>query len=146
MHQIKITNFHRDNPKQEFPNYTSLNCNQIQDVKKQLCIRLVLDKNSTPKDMLQKIHNCMIPCKGIKADEEDFNLLKLMEDLGIHSLPEVYINWSFFDDIDKIQLEDVAKYFDYIWYTGSDEIEMFDQSFSWIISIDGDSYVSYCRF
>ena len=55
----------------------------------------------------------------------------------------MYINWSDFKDIDVLDLEDVLRYFYDIWFPGMDDIEIFDETFNWLVSIRHDGVVSY---
>jgi hypothetical protein len=48
---------------------------------------------------------------------------------------KVYLNWYRFDDIDQIDLAALDQYFSDIWYPGSDDLDVFDDSTDWIVSI-----------
>jgi len=91
---------------------------------------------------LNMIENTVL---DINAKSENFCLTAVFANLGIVPKENVYINWYRFDKIDKMQFNDVVHYFNYIWYPDSDEIDLFDDSFSWIVSIDHDgSVMSVC--
>lgn len=36
---------------------------------------------------------------------------------------------------------DLANFFDYIWFPSSDDVDIFDASFDWILSIDHAGFV-----
>lgn len=57
-----------------------------------------------------------------------------------------YINWRGFEDIDRLETKALAKYFDDIWYPGPDEIDIWDASYEWIMSIDADGGIRYAAF
>ncbi|MDR1730096.1 MAG: hypothetical protein LBR52_05485 [Prevotellaceae bacterium] len=77
--------------------------------------------------------------------ENEFKLTEVLGCLSIEALENVYINWYKFDDIDIVKLQDLNKYFFDIWYPGSDDIDIFDESLSWVISVRHDGSVSYLK-
>lgn len=40
-----------------------------------------------------------------------------------------------------MRFKDLTEHFDYIWYPGPDDIEIFDDSLSWILSVDHGGYL-----
>lgn len=72
---------------------------------------------------------------NVSAEDEDFNWYKVFDYLDIPIPHEVYINFDKFDKIDVISFENFNKYFSDIWYLADDDIEMFDVTKSWIISV-----------
>ena len=77
--------------------------------------------------------------------EQDFALLPTLTDLGIVPLPEIFINWARFEEVDAFQTTDVARYFDDLWYPVADDIDLFDASLNWLVSIRHDGSVSFLR-
>jgi hypothetical protein len=71
----------------------------------------------------------------INAFNDDFNLNILLPNVGILTQNNVYINWYQFDNIDKMHFGDLSNYFDDIWYPESDDIDIFDDTFLWVLSI-----------
>lgn len=76
------------------------------------------------------------------AESNIFSLTELISSLNIVARDFVYVNWYRFDRIDKIKLTDLCENFEYIWYPGSDDIEVFDDSLEWMISISHGGQVS----
>ncbi|WBA43925.1 hypothetical protein [Hymenobacter canadensis] len=74
--------------------------------------------------------------------EQDFALLPTLTALGIVPLPELFVNWARFEEVDAFQTADVARYFDALWYPVADDIDLFDASFNWLVSIRHDGVVS----
>ena len=77
--------------------------------------------------------------------EQDFALLLTLTALSIAPLPELFINWARFEEVDAFQTADVARYFNDLWYPIADDIDLFDASFSWLVSIRHDGVVSVIR-
>lgn len=80
---------------------------------------------------------------GVNAEAEDFILSEAFERLGITPQSRVYVNWYRFDDVDRISLNNLSSYFTDIWYPGTDDIEIFDETCCWILSISHDGDLSY---
>ena len=79
---------------------------------------------------------------------DGLNLIDTLVANKLELMKEVYINWVQFDNVDLINLEDLNKYFLDIWYPNSDDIDIFDESLEWILSIRHDGSVSIlnCHF
>lgn len=75
------------------------------------------------------------------AMEEKFSLLELFSSQNIISNDFVYINWYRFDVIDKMKLGDLCLHFDNIWYPRVDDVDIFDDSFQWIVSVSYDGTI-----
>jgi hypothetical protein len=76
---------------------------------------------------------------------QDFALLPTFTALGIAPLPELFVNWARFEEVDAFQTVDVARYFDDLWYPVADDIDLFDASLNWLVSIRHDGVVSVIR-
>jgi hypothetical protein len=79
------------------------------------------------------------------ADSDSFDLRRVFEKLQIKPLDEVFINWYRFDQMDSISFDDLAKYFDDIWYPSADDIDIVDSSLEWILQIDHDGYIKVLK-
>ena len=77
--------------------------------------------------------------------EQEFALLPTFTALGIAPLPELFVNWARFEEVDAFQTADVARYFGDLWYPVADDIDLFDASLSWLVSIRHDGVVSVIR-
>jgi len=77
--------------------------------------------------------------------KDGFNLIDTLNSISILPLPKIYINWYQFDDIDLINTSDLNKYFDDIWFPSADDIDLFDESLNWIVSIRHDGNVCFLK-
>lgn len=75
----------------------------------------------------------------------DFDLAKLVQHLGINPAVDIYLNWYRFDEVDMISLGDVSAYWSDIWYPATDDVDIFDESCTWILSVSHAADVSYAR-
>jgi len=134
MESFKIDNF-RECHKAEFPPFETL--------KKEECARLALllrkklghPPDSDSLDFVKHVFSQSQYVNGYNADSEDFSIARLARELDIDVSNEIYVNWRRFDEIDRFRFSDFEKYFSDIWYPGPDDIDVFDDSFKWIISV-----------
>jgi hypothetical protein len=84
-------------------------------------------------------------CSAENADCESFSLSDTLRRFDVHPDPLIYVDFYRYDDIDELRVEDVMRYFPYIWYPGSDDISIFDRSLAWVLSISHDGEVRLVR-
>ncbi len=65
----------------------------------------------------------------------------MVHSLDLEPQEEVYINWDDFTTIVRMRFKDLTEHFHYVWYPGPDDIEIFDDSLSWILSVDHGGYL-----
>jgi len=75
----------------------------------------------------------------------EFKLIDTLNSLKVTPLTNVYVNWHRFDDIDIFNIADIDKYFSDLWYPSSDDIDVFDESLNWIVSIRHDGCVCFLK-
>lgn len=138
MQQFKVDYFKREWPGTMFPNYYSLNDEELLIIQNKLFTKFLSNKNGDLLELVQKIEAIGLAVDLVNAMNESFSLLDLFSKKNIYSNDFVYINWYRFDDIDRINFSDLDKFFDDIWYPGSDDIDIFDDSISWILSVKHD--------
>lgn len=73
---------------------------------------------------------------------ENFSLKTVLNNLCIYPNSKIYVNWYHFDDVNMFNYDDFNIYFYDIWYESSDDIDIFDESIDWILSIRHDGSVS----
>jgi len=140
MEDFKI-NFFKNEHKREFPCYTHLSKKECSIITERL-----LEKYNLPdiNALLERIYANEGFLFFIETESE-FQFIEVLKNLSIEPLENVYINWYKFDNIDIIKLLDLNNYFFDIWFPISDDIDIFDESLSWIISVRHDGNVSYLK-
>lgn len=78
------------------------------------------------------------------SNESEFNLFELFKSLEIAPV-NVFINWGKFENIDEISFNDLDQYFYDLWFHSTDNIDIFDDTYRWIVSIRHDGVIS-CTF
>ena len=145
MDQLKINNFINEYPNCQFPEYVSLSQGECA-----LIVGSIKDKFFIPNayiglSLVKFIADLAVPCKGISCAEEDFNPNLFLDVCDIKLEGYVYINWYQYDRIDKIRSFDFIKYFHDIWYYELDDIDIFNDSFNWILLIRHDGFLKMLR-
>ncbi|MEW8000839.1 MAG: hypothetical protein AB2794_12490 [Candidatus Thiodiazotropha endolucinida] len=145
MQKFKIEHFDKDNPTLEFPNYRSLNNEELINVQENLISGFNVNTDRDLLRLVKAIDSLEIDIDDINADDDDFNLQKIFDFIKIKPTEYIYINWYRYDDIDSMMLSDFSNYFHDIWYQGSDDIDIFDETFSWIVSVRHDGAMRYTK-
>ena len=83
---------------------------------------------------------------GFNADEENFDLNALFNELNVATPNEICINFNKFESIDILHFDDLSKFFSDIWYPSLDDIEIFDINLSFIISVRHYGAIYYFTF
>ena len=135
MEKFKIDIFYNKYKKRKFPFFRKLSKNESGEILKKISVISGYDTNITPLEIVKNISEKSISLPLFNAENENFSLFSVFDFLNIKPKNEVFINWFRFDDIDKISFEDLNNYFGDIWYPGPDDIDIFDESFLWILSI-----------
>jgi hypothetical protein len=140
MEKFKIELFEREH-KIEFPHFVSQSAEECLRIVNRLSakyklsqIDILIDQLYSNKELLLSMNAC-----------NGFRLIETLRSLNLSSLTNVYVNWYRFDNIDKFRTDDLNKYFDDIWFPSSDDIDIFDESLDWIISIRHDGCVSLIK-
>jgi hypothetical protein len=140
---FKLERFREDHPGSEFPSLQSLSESKRRQLKQELAIRLGLPRETDALDIVKRLHESFEAPSSYDATDAAFNLRSLVKDLDLETPENVYINWDRFDRVDRIRFADLADYFVYIWYSVSDDIEIFDDTLRWAIVVRHDGAVAF---
>ena len=100
---------------------------------------------TTLEEFFEKEEQELVLLDDINAENEDFDWNKVFNSIGIPVPNEVFINFERFNSIDVFLFKDFCKYFGNIWYPAADDIEVFDASFNWIVSVKHYGAVHYAK-
>ena len=140
---FKLERFREDHPGSKFPSVESLPESKRRQLKQELALRLGLPRETEALEVVKRLHESFVAPSSYDATEAAFNLRSLVKDLDLETPENVYINWDQFDHVDKIRFADLADYFVYIWYSVSDDIEIFDDTLRWAIAVRHDGAVAF---
>ena len=134
MDEHKIENFVKAHPGIAFPTFLHLDSNRAHAIRDTIA-KSVNSPEFDGLSLVKKLRAISTETSSPQADESTFSVRSLLRWLGIKIPQKVYLNWYRFDDIDQIDLADLDRYFSDIWYPGSDDLDVFDESAEWIVSI-----------
>lgn len=135
MKTFKIENYEREHGQGTFPPFRHLAPDEAQRIEEGLLSRLKLPSGSSARDILQSIHDRAGVVSGANADDDQFDLRHVLDELGLALSEFTYLNWYRFDDIDKIQTSALLKHFSDIWYPASDDLELIDAQMQWVVAV-----------
>lgn len=145
MEQFKIDHFIDSHKDSSFPNFHTLNAKECRDFCESLKASMEITIESESDNLASEVYKLQHAIDTTNAQDEIFCLKDVISffHADVESIGSVFINWYRFDNIDSMQLEDLSKYFDDIWYPSSDDIDIFDSTIQWVLSIThvGDLYL-----
>jgi hypothetical protein len=118
----------------DLPQLEALDPAACPEVRRQVARSLEMSPSGKPSDLAFALRARTTWLPGIVATAEDFSLLDLTRHLGIEA-DVVYVNFGHFDDVDKLRLEELSRRFHDIWFEGPDDIEIFDDTYRWYLSV-----------
>jgi hypothetical protein len=135
MQAFKITDFHREHPNEPFPGYSTLDPGACERLRSQVAAHLGLPTTTGSLTLVQRLFTMSRVLAGADAQADEFDLTAALG--AVHVVPQehVYIDWHRFDAIDRMAFADLARCFDDIWYPSSDDITLFDDTFSWVVFV-----------
>jgi hypothetical protein len=142
MEEHKRRNFEKAHPGVPFPSIQAATPEEVRYIRRRFVGCLGLKDTYTGLDLARTVAALSSPIVGINAADDHFDLMQVLGRLGLQPESHVFLNWYRFDRIDKLRTKDLTTYFSDFWYPSSDDIEIFDNSWSWIVSIFHDGTVS----
>ena len=119
----------------------TLSADDATELKTRLSDRLKLDASLDVPRFMKALRSRRRSVVSSNAESVNFNLVECLKFAGLVAEPRVYINWDRFQTIDSIALDILAQHLDDFWYPKADDIDIFDETCSWIVSIDYDGFV-----
>ena len=140
MEDFKKDNFYRAYPGEEYPSY-----NICSEEEARLLLEKICEKYSCSFEMPLALNSQVIKRSRIldfcNADDDEFSLEEVFERLSITPNDNIYISWLRLENVYTFNFKILCKRWDDIWYPAIDDIELFDDSFSWLIGINHHGYI-----
>lgn len=142
MEKFKIELFSQEYPDKEFPWFRHLSSEEQRYLYAKIAFLLKSSAEISSRELVEKINDNGIILSNFHAEKAGFSLSAVLESKNIIPQDKVFINWYRFDDIDQLYFEDLNRFFDNIWYPGPDDIDIFDESFLWMLSVSHCGVIS----
>lgn len=135
MDEFKLVNFLRSHPGIALPEIAPLSASESLAVQTSLATRLGLPPTVSREKLVAHLDERETPISGIDAANDDFSLRAVLQAENLVPDEQVMLNWYRFNDIDRVKCSDLCTFFHDIWYPSSDDLDVFDSSYNWVISI-----------
>lgn len=129
-----------------FPEVRELDGFEVKTLRDRLVEKLCLPPNVDGLEVVTLFDRVQRYAATLSQEEPGFDLMAAGHSLGIKWPKSLYLNWYRFDAVERMSTSDIARYFDYIWYPGPDDLDLFDDSLSWIVTVTHGSTVQAVRF
>ena len=129
----KILNFKTDNPNLEFPDYKILSDLVKKNLIKSLFYNLKISNDLNGANLSKSIEKKSIIIG--KISDGVFILDDLLSNFGYSANEKIYLNWKNFESIEEMSKLSFNQNFFDIWYPGVDDLDIFDESCNWLLSI-----------
>lgn len=138
--EVKVENFAREVSGRSFPAWRALSSDECERIRSHLASRLSVPQGLQKAALTRLVLEKGRLVEGMNAKDRQFSLRKLVSARDLNPAPRIYLNWHQFDDIDEMLLSDVSEFLEFLWYPGADDLDLFDESLTWMLSIshDGD--------
>ena len=137
------TFFLEKNPKKQFFPYEKITGRRALTAFETLCGNFNIDN---PSKNIDAVNQVVSKGKFLKViDESMFNLNEYFEQIPTKTPQTVFLNYGDMSEFYEVSTESLNLFFDDIYFPGSDDIEIFDASCSWLFSINHDNYLVLCK-
>jgi hypothetical protein len=132
---FKLAHFRKSHPGATPPEVNALSDSEALAVRRLLASRLGIAPEISREGLVAYLDARETTIIGVDATRNDFALTSVMRSEKIVPSEEVMLNWYRFDAIDRVRWADLSTFFDDIWYPSSDDIDVFDSSYDWVVSV-----------
>lgn len=144
MDEIKIENFRRTGSGQ-FPTFVALHSDRCRELLRKVAVFCKMPADTDGLGLVSQLVGMSTVIEVLDESACPVDLYDMLKSQGIHPFREVFVNWDRFRTIDSIGLADLSEYFFDIWYPSSDDIDIFDESVSWVMSVSHHGTVSIAK-
>ncbi len=135
MKKAKIDNFKHAFPGQAFPPFTHLDAQTAARLKLLLGRKLGIANPADGLELIKKLEATGTAHAEYGAVEDVLPLGQVLASTNLSRPETVYLNWYRFDDIDSLKTVDFESHFPDIWYPSADDLDVFDDSLEWVLTI-----------
>lgn len=142
MQQWRIEEF-QHNTGRRFPSVRTMATHDAKIVARRLLSRLGYTESIEEPRLWATLEEALVPVPTTRATEPTFSLGTVFGLAGITPNADMHIWWQQEHDevIDIMKTEDIVREFRWIWRPGSDDVDLFDASMSWLVRVDHSGVV-----
>jgi hypothetical protein len=143
---FKVEHFKRAHPGVAFPTWRSVGASEAAQFANRLRSLVALPHDADGLAIVRAVAMRGSLFTATDARSEAFDLQAVCSEVQIKPESRVFVNWYRFDSIDEFAFDDLALYFADIWYPGPDDIDIFDATLSWILSVSHNGQINTVKF
>jgi hypothetical protein len=143
MEAFKIKHFSKENPGLRFPLFRSVDRTETELLRNELTRRIGLPDSVSGVELVEEIARRGKELATLDSLQEP--LCDLVKRAGVLPARLVYLNWGRYDSLDEMDFADLQAHIRDIWYPGSDDLDVFDKTMDWILSIAHHGAISLLR-
>lgn len=140
MDPVKLEHFRAESGK-DFPPYASLSVEAATAVRERLAITLGLPENTPGAALARRLRSSSSLASDRRVDSDERPLGRVVSQLAPGLEGAVLLNWVHWDEVDRMACRDAIDHFEDVWYPKADDIDILDESFRWIVSVDHDGWI-----
>lgn len=138
METFKIEHFEKENPELQFPHYEQLEPEECHLLLKILAQKVGLSVDANGLSLVNRVAEIALPISNVDANADSFDLARALAQTRITPQEHVYVNWYRYDNIDRLKFVELTEHFADVWYPSVDDIDIFDDTFQWVLSVTHD--------
>jgi hypothetical protein len=134
---FKIENFEREHGIGSFPPLRPLKNDEAVNLETFLKLRIGLPIQSSASELLNFIDQKAIVIEGVDATEDAFDLKPILDKMSFSSEGcfVLFANWSRFQEVDELMVDDICHYFSDIYYPSADDMMIIGTNLMWLMEI-----------
>jgi hypothetical protein len=106
---------------------------------------LAIDQNLKGVALVRYIRERSQNLPEFDAESTEFRLQKCFDKIGLSPRANLFINKQHFEEFIEIETQAMDVLFDEIWFPAADDIELFDDTYSWILSVSHDGEIFFLK-
>jgi hypothetical protein len=146
MNQFKIENFRKSHPDSVFPFFKQIDAEACSVLARRIALAIGLTGSTNVLALIRRLVEVESEIGILSENDLSSSLVKILDQATISFSEFVYVNWYRFDSVDQMRYSDFVKNIEDIWYPSSDDVDIFDDTCSSIVSITHFGAVRAVRF
>ncbi len=147
-HEETVSRFVSLNPGHTYPASAVLHGLEAEQMRKRLALGMGFAAEVDAQSQASQSWWGARLVEALSVRDPAFSLPALLDSLGLGSPSRLYlvrVNWALYDPIEVFTLSDLSRWLPYgVWCGGSDDIQIFDDSCSWVLGLDHEGDWSFC--
>lgn len=138
---VKFVNHADDHPDDPVLRVRPLNAGELKALYSDLAGKLGLRPGTAPATILERLESALARVTGAHAEEPGFNPMHALAPALVDPAGELFFTLGDADDVWRMSVSDLGRYFDSVWYPGPDDLILVDPLARWAVGITHNGQV-----